>query len=243
MGPALGKQSVQRVSAVADVVSGVTISNTQQCVSVRDGENSITIDGDYNSLRNIRQYVEIDTDDTCVQSAVQRADVRDKIAQDVAQSLSEKTQALWGALNGASRTQTASIASRVRADVALETVQQCFHSSSLNNNIAVVGSGNTIRDVVQRAVLREGGRCLLDGAQGASLAVDVTDSMNQRGEFREAGPFDWIADAVASIGTAIGGVIAIIIAVVVAFGLVRGLALGRAPAPGAPAPAGGLGAV
>lgn len=194
-----GHHSTQSMSATTDLVTNAIMDQTQSCIGITNGTNSITIDGDSNELSGITQDLSFSISQSCANTLTSQADFQSKVANSIAQKLSDQDVAMTSWLSPGKSSQSASIKTTATTNISSDIVQKCLASLSGQNIINVRGSGNLLQNIAQKQAQTMVGTCMQNSQQSMQTMADITNTVNQQLSHVSKNPFAFITDAIQSV--------------------------------------------
>jgi hypothetical protein len=231
-----GHQSTQTINVSTQVAANIVQNTAQNCIDVSYGQNTITINGDYNILSGVDQTIKLSINSNCSTFAAQNSTFSADLQNSLAQILNDQEIALIAWMDNSHDDQTTNIAQSVTANFTQSTVQNCVSNLNGGNALNVTGSGNVIKDVTQTISLNLISQCLLNNNQTNDVVNDITNTVNQSGTYTSVSPFAFIADAIAAVFKSVVVAAAIVFIVIVCFIFLFIIARGKKPPAGGTPP-------
>lgn len=228
-----GHHSTQKVSTSSSVVVNATLSQTQSCMAVSDGQNVVNVEGIGNVVSGITQNMTFKVKQDCSSILAAQQNFSAKIADQVSQSLKNQTVALTSWASAGKDKNETNIRNSVATNIDQSMVQTCLAKMSGRNLVNVQGNSNVIQNVVQNMQQSMLSSCMQNTKSAMSTITDISDTVNQHAENIEKNPFAFITDAIQKVVEDL--VVAAVIIVVVIALIVLGAKLLTRKAPVTPA--------
>lgn len=209
-----GHHTKLKVKDTNDIVTNVVLDSNQNCISYSSAGQRIDVSGNGNIVTGVDQTIEMNVDKNCVANVTQNSGTQQKIANQIGQSVADKTMALAQWLDAGHTTVETSIDNTIKTNVTEKAIENCMSSLDARQFITVSGDTNVLSGIVQTEKLGYVGGCLMSSNQVANAAANVSNTVNQHSSYEASNPFAFIGDAIAAIGIAVALFIFIIVLVI-----------------------------
>lgn len=214
-------QTNQTISNTSTLVSDAALNVTQNCLAFMDETQVISIVGSGNVFSGNVQQADLSVDMKCVSTFAQEGDFENKLADNIQQELEQTSIAMTQWMDPSGDNQSTSITQNVTNNIRFQDVQSCLAKESGVQLFVAEGDNNTIVNNAQRQTMNLASQCLMSGGQAATVANEVTNTMNQHAVITSKNPLDFISDALTAIFGSIAAMAALgfvaLIAVVLLF--------------------------
>jgi hypothetical protein len=212
-----GHHSKQTVGVSTNVVANIVQTTAQNCISVSNGTNTITVDGNYNVISGVKQEVSISVNTSCTTFSESNVDFNTDLAAVVESVLKDQEVALESWVDNSGSSQKSKIAQDVTTNVTKSTVQNCVSSLTGINNLFITGNENIVRDIVQSSTLNLISQCLLTDTDSVQAVTNITDTVNQHASYESENPLAFITDAYTAVSKSAILMIAVIFIIIISF--------------------------
>jgi hypothetical protein len=194
-----GQHSFQAVSDTLNSSSSLVENMTQNCISYVDASNTLLIQGTGNVVNNVTQEVTASVDSSCISTNVTAQSLSDAVNDSVAQTMKNQSVALTGMLDDSSQTSLNELTVNANTLTSVSSVQNCINGYNSSNFMLIAGTGNVVKNAIQKNQLTAINKCLSGTQTTSQSAVASTNTTNQYSQDISSNPFSFITDAIKSI--------------------------------------------
>ncbi len=192
-------QTNQTISNTSTLVSNAALDVTENCLAFMDETQVISVVGSGNVFSGNVQQADLSVDMKCVSTFDQAGDFENKLADNIQQELEQSSIAMTQWMDPTGDNQSTAITQNVTTNIQFRDVQTCLAKESGAQLFVVEGDNNTIVSNAQRQTMNMATQCLMSGNQAATVANEVTNTMNQHAVITSENPLDFISDALTAI--------------------------------------------
>jgi hypothetical protein len=211
-----GHVSKQAVAVSSKVVTNAAMKATQNCLSLMEGNQVISIDGSNIIFSGNTQKLSLSVNSQCVSQMSQNGEFENKITDTITQELKDQEIAATQWLDPSADIQSTDIVQNVTTNITFDHVQNCINSLQGTQIIVVRGSNDVVANNIQEETMNLASTCMMSGSQAVDVINDLTNTVNQHSTYVSKNPFAFITDAIeAAIKSAMALAAVVFIAIVI----------------------------
>ena len=215
-----GHQSKTTLNDTTNIITHAILKQVQNCVSQTSGKDIVRISGNNNVIKDVDQSITISVNQKCVNDETNKSNFNSKVANSVAQTLSDSDVALTQWADGSSTLADAQLVTNLTTNIEDITVQKCISKLDGENIIDISGTSNVVEGIHQIQAADLISNCLQSSKKILETSAEVSTIANQRAKHISTNPLAFISDIIGSIGSNIIIVIILIIVMVIVISMI-----------------------